>query len=465
MGSEAEPVLATVVTVPLPNRSSFRPIPDRYETLGLSFRCLFTTVLPRFLTFSLQNTAEVQQDLRKAGLESSDLVVGVDFTKSNQAKSPCGLEKKRSGSVISIIGRVLEAFDDDNIIPAFGFGDLATKGNSCFPFSQGRGCQGFEEVLRRYNEITPTLKLSGPTNFAPVIKETIRAVRQNGGYHILVIIADGQVTNEEDTRNAIVEASNWPISIIMVGVGDGPWDMMEEFDDKLPARRFDNFQFVEYRAVMQVNKKNPEAGFAIMALMEIPVANANIKSSQTQMTATYLVARVIRVGAIGVEVNDLVVIFALLAQVAATLLVRRARDRLGLQSELVDPELNLVVQVGVVRCAAENRTHVQRIGGHSLLVGNGAMPKPETDPVMATAELTLAAAAAPAARALVDTPNTETTPLAASAEATGAAAPAVPMTVAAAPMTEITMPAILRAASSGPILQVQGSSVLLTMER
>lgn len=114
-------------------------------------------------------------------------------------------------SVISVIGRVLEAFDDDNIIPAFGFGDIATKGDRCFPFTANRGCNGFTEVLRRYNEITPTLKLSGPTNFAPVIKEAIRTVDRDGGYHILVIIADGQVTNEEATREAIVEASNWPI--------------------------------------------------------------------------------------------------------------------------------------------------------------------------------------------------------------------------------------------------------------
>ncbi|KAL6136199.1 hypothetical protein ACLB2K_061500 [Fragaria x ananassa] len=187
---------------------------------------------------------------------------------------------------ITIIGKTLAAFDEDNIIPCYGFGDATTHDQDVFSFyPDDRHCNGFEEVLTRYREIVPNLRLAGPTSFAPVIEMAMTIVEQSGGqYHVLVIIADGQVTRSVDTESgrlspqeqktvdAIVEASKFPLSIILVGVGDGPWDMMEEFDDNIPSRAFDNFQFVNFTEIMSKNVPSlrKETEFALAALMEIP---------------------------------------------------------------------------------------------------------------------------------------------------------------------------------------------------
>lgn len=242
----------------------FTPIPDRFKTLE-----------------------DVTRAIRETGLESSNLIIGVDFTKSNVWTGAKSFEGRSLHDLwaagpnpyqrtIDIVSRTLSEFDDDQLVPAYGFGDNVTRDRAVFPFIKGRPCRGVEEVLEGYRKAVKKVQLAGPTSFGPIIREACRCVDEEGTYCILIIVADGKVSSQckQDTANAIVAATKWPLSIVMIGVGDGPWDDMNEFDDSLPDRAFDNFQFVEFNAITgshcDQSVEVQEAQFALQALMEIP---------------------------------------------------------------------------------------------------------------------------------------------------------------------------------------------------
>jgi len=239
------------------------------------------------------SVAEVKEALVKSGLESSNLIIGIDFTASNHNQGRRSFHGRNLHSfsneydnpyqsVITIIGRTLADLDEDNLIPLFGFGDINTKNHSIFPMfpndSTGRYCCGFEEALTVYQDIAPNVTLSGPTSFAPLIEKAISICEQTkpSQYHILLIITDGQVEGRDkaETINAIVKASySVPLSIVIVGVGDGPFDDMENFDDEIAERQFDNVQFVNFSKVREQangNSEKMDEAFALAALMEIP---------------------------------------------------------------------------------------------------------------------------------------------------------------------------------------------------
>ncbi|PNH07323.1 E3 ubiquitin-protein ligase [Tetrabaena socialis] len=51
---------------------------------------------------------------------------------------------------ISVIGRTLSAFDDDGLIPCYGFGDTTTGDQSVFSFLAGdQPCRGLEQAIQR----------------------------------------------------------------------------------------------------------------------------------------------------------------------------------------------------------------------------------------------------------------------------------------------------------------------------
>lgn len=245
-----------------PDYTKFAMIPDQFTTLS-----------------------HVQDGLEKAGLESSNIIFAIDYTGSNEKAGKISfnntslhsMEKHRPNpyqQIIRFSAETLERFDDDHLFPVYGFGDTRTTNKKVFNLKvDGTSCNGIKEIFDVYDIVTPKIQLSGPTSFTPIIKHAIEIVKHTGNYHILVIMTDGCVVDVDDTIQTIVEASKYPLSIIGVGVGDGPFDIMEEFDDKLPQREFDNFQFVNFNKVRErAISKNicVEIQFAIDALQEIP---------------------------------------------------------------------------------------------------------------------------------------------------------------------------------------------------
>ena len=256
----------------------------------------------RFIADKFSTFPELEQALRVAGLESCDLIMGIDLTRSNERQ---GYQYDNYGNVVkqfyanpnlhsispypnpyqhamSIICRTLHSFDVDQLIPAYGFGDTRTGDHSVFSFlSNANGseaaCVKLEGVLNAYSAIIADIangriQMSGPTSFAPIIRKAIELVTVSRKYHILIIIADGVIDtkkNKEETIQAIVDASKHPLSIVCVGVGAGPFDLLEQFDDCVPERDFDNFQFVNFHQTM-ATCENQELGFATKAMMEIP---------------------------------------------------------------------------------------------------------------------------------------------------------------------------------------------------
>lgn len=94
-------------------------------------------------------------------------------------------------------------------------------------------CSGVDDILAHYRHRLTTVQLFGPTNFSPVIHNTISIASQfqdGKHYFVLLIITDGIISDMHQTKNTIIMASSLPISIIIVGVGDADFDAMDELD-------------------------------------------------------------------------------------------------------------------------------------------------------------------------------------------------------------------------------------------
>jgi len=221
--------------------------------------------------------------------------VAVDFTASNgDPRKPGslhyighGTQDNQYTTAIKSVGEIIQDYDTDKQFPALGFGaQIPPTGQVSHEFFLNLRpdtpfCAGVDGLLAAYWQAIQTVRLYGPTNFAPVINHVAnfaRAYQQNGDqYFVLLIITDGIITDLEATKYAIVGACKLPMSIIIVGVGSEDFSAMEELDGdekKLRAGKTvasrDIVQFVELRRFIGPNNTWSKELLAKEVLAEIP---------------------------------------------------------------------------------------------------------------------------------------------------------------------------------------------------
>ena len=87
-----------------------------------------------------------------------------------------------------------------------------------------------------------------------------------------MILTDGDISNPIDDKRAVCEASNYPIAITAVGVGDGPFNTLMEFDNLKSGRLFDNFHFIDFTKFESHSRpfERPDLVLATQVFNELP---------------------------------------------------------------------------------------------------------------------------------------------------------------------------------------------------
>jgi len=206
-----------------------------------------------------------------------NVVVAIDFTASNgplpskdslHALLSNGNLNEYQKAIVSVCQIILN-YDFDQNIPVLGFGGVpnypkmkSIKTSHCFPCtgdSEQEQVHGLDGIMGVYSYALQNVDMSGPTYFSPLINKVcdicqLQKEANQDVYTILLILTDGEIHDMNPTIDAIVEASDLPLSIIIVGIGNDKFGNMAILDgdhglynsEGQKAKR-DLVQFVPFR--------------------------------------------------------------------------------------------------------------------------------------------------------------------------------------------------------------------------
>ncbi|TXG65741.1 hypothetical protein EZV62_007016 [Acer yangbiense] len=180
------------------------------------------------------------------------------------------------------VGEAIQFYDSDKRFPAWGFGGKAFNGvvSHCFNLNgipNGSEVEGVDGIIAAYASALHNVALAGPTLFGPVINMAAQIASQSLSYNdrskyfVLLIITDGVLTDIQETKDALVRASDLPLSILIVGVGCADFTQMEILDADNGHRLESSTGWVATRDIVQfVPMREVHGGqiSAVQALLE-----------------------------------------------------------------------------------------------------------------------------------------------------------------------------------------------------
>ena len=215
------------------------------------------------------------------------LSLGIDFTTSNKPPDDkdslhCITNENQKNPYERAIlkcGSILGYYDYDQIFPVYGFGAVVNcKTSYCFNinFKDDPNITFVDNIIKYYHECLNKIYFSGPTYFAPIINRVINEIKKQNDpkeYQVLMILTDGIIQDMQNTIDSLVEGSFYPLSVIIIGIGNADFTKMEQLDgDEIPLisrkgikRQRDLVQFVPFNKY-----EGDENKLAYEVLEEIP---------------------------------------------------------------------------------------------------------------------------------------------------------------------------------------------------
>ncbi|KAF0891980.1 hypothetical protein E2562_011356 [Oryza meyeriana var. granulata] len=195
----------------------------------------------------LENNRQTFLDYISSGSQLN-FMVAVDFTASNGNPrlpdslhyiDPTGRPNAYQRAILEV-GDVLQYYDPAKRFPSWGFGARPIDGpvSHCFNLNGSTyqpEVEGIQGIMSAYISALRNVSLAGPTLFGPVISTATALANQSLAsnqqkYFVLLIVTDGVVTDFQETIDAIIKASDFPLSILVVGVGGADFKEMEFLD-------------------------------------------------------------------------------------------------------------------------------------------------------------------------------------------------------------------------------------------